>query len=577
MEAESATRRCRFNEPALLTVPSVCDRLRVTWWRRLQPDDRMAVGTRVTLFALCLAIALTASGDRELVWLAPLLADIVLVSVPSHSRRVALLLGTVDAVVAAVCIIGSGGQTSPLLPYLVAPAVATAARAGELGSILPAGAAAFVLLGGLVSDDTTRNVRAYTAAAAEWVLLALVLGYVTSRIREMLRREAAPDQQESYAAAYRLLSQLRTVARQLAGGLDPVTLAEGLLASMREVVAFDRAAVFTRSQGGRLVPLAVFGSERVDWDVSLSGDNSFAEAWASQRPIVTSRAHLVAGERRPRPGSAIVLPLRVGVRSIGVIGLEAQVPWQLTTSSVADLGRLADESALRLETALLFDEVREVATVEERRRLAREIHDGVAQELASFGYIVDELVLQAVDVSPALADQLRTLRREFTRVISELRLSIFDLRSEVDTHGGLGATLAEYVRSVGTGSDLTVHLSLDETPHRLPPETEAELLRIAQEAITNARKHARAENLWVTCQVDPPSALLRVEDDGAGMRTGRHDSFGLEIMRERAERLRATFEVRSRSPRGTSVEVVVKGGRTTTVDDIQHAEGSRPR
>jgi signal transduction histidine kinase len=219
---------------------------------------------------------------------------------------------------------------------------------------------------------------------------------------------------------------------------------------------------------------------------------------------------------------------------------------------------------------MLFDEVRGVATAEERRRLAREIHDGIAQELSYLGYVVDGLTAEAREHDEGLTDELRSLRREITRIVSELRLSIFDLRSEVDIHGGLGAALSEYVRSVGQQSEMTVHLSLDEAATRLPAESEAELLRIAQEAITNARKHAEASNLWVTLVVDPPSALLRVEDDGRGLGTGRHDSFGLSIMRERASRLRTNVQVEAREPRGTRVEVVL-GGPTTSATRLPDA------
>ena len=80
---------------------------------------------------------------------------------------------------------------------------------------------------------------------------------------------------------------------------------------------------------------------------------------------------------------------------------------------------------------------------------------------------------------------------------------------------GLGAALSDYVRQVGTGSRPDRAPRARRVADRLPIEAEAELLRIAQEAITNARKHADAENLWVTCRVDPPRASLRVEDDGA--------------------------------------------------------------
>ncbi len=227
--------------------------------------------------------------------------------------------------------------------------------------------------------------------------------------------------------------------------------------------------------------------------------------------------------------------------------------------------RLVDETALRLETALLFGEVRSIATSEERRRLAREIHDGIAQELASLGYAVDDLVAEASQEAdgqpraghPPMADVLRKLRGEITRMVGELRLSIFDLRSEVQAQVALGTALSDYVRAVSAGTTFSVHLVLDEAPDRLPIAAETELLRIAQEAITNARKHAAAEHLWVTLRVDPPAAHLRIEDDGRGMGTKRHDSFGLEVMRERAVRLGADLTIGSREPHGTFVDIRV--------------------
>src|SRR5690606_6747821 len=103
-----------------------------------------------------------------------------------------------------------------------------------------------------------------------------------------------------------------------------------------------------------------------------------------------------------------------------------------------------------------------------------------------------------------------------SRVVSELRLSIFDLRSEISPSAGLGSAISDYVRAVGARSGFTVHLTLDEAPTRLRSEVETELLRILQEAITNARKHSDAQNLWVDCRIRPPFARITVHDDGGG-------------------------------------------------------------
>ena len=153
--------------------------------------------------------------------------------------------------------------------------------------------------------------------------------------------------------------------------------------------------------------------------------------------------------------------------------------------------REVEAHSLRLDTALVFDEIRTMATADERQRLAREIHDGIAQEVASLGYVVDHMAATTRDA--AVAEGLADLRKELSRVVADLRLSIFDLRSDVSATNGLGSALSDYVRQIGAKSGLTVHLTLDEAPTRLSPAVEGELLRIAQEAITNARKHASAQ------------------------------------------------------------------------------------
>jgi signal transduction histidine kinase len=225
-------------------------------------------------------------------------------------------------------------------------------------------------------------------------------------------------------------------------------------------------------------------------------------------------------------------------------------------------------AALRLEAALLFDEVRSLATNEERQRLAREIHDGVAQELVMVGYGIDNALATLPDDAKETSEELRSLRGEVTRVITELRLSLFELRSEVDRHGGLAAAISEYARTVGASGGLRVHVTLDESTARLPAATEAELLRIAQEAITNARKHAGATNLWVSCAVDPPFAQIEVSDDGQGIADQRPDGrYGLAIMAERAERIRGRLEIRPRHPSGTTVAVVL--GTTPRRDSVR--------
>lgn len=521
-----------------------------TWWARWRDsaDSNEAIPLIVRGGALALCVLLYGlqeppHPDRPP--LAVLLAIAVMASIPLPQSPITRLRPLGEAALAAALIGSSTPIADTLLPYLVVPSLAAGLLLGAGGAVTTTAVSLLVLLSSRVVTGDLSD-RGELTQVLQWVGLALATGLVGAWARAVSRRASAAS--DTYVAAHRLLTRLRDIARQLPTGLDEVALAQQVLASMGERIEFDRAALYAITDAGVLVPLAFAGSDRVGWDPSLE-DGIWARSWRSGRPHQQSGMFLA-----PRHGHSAVLALRLGERRIGLVGLERD-GGQWSHRQLARAQDLADDAALRIDTGQLFSEVRALATVEERRRLAREIHDGVAQEIASLGYLVDDLRARADN--PEVRDELLHLREELTRVVTELRLSIFDLRTDVQPATGLGAALSSYVRSVGTGSGLTVHLVLDESSHRLPIDAETELLRIAQEAVTNARKHSRAKNLWVTCRVDPPRAFLRIADDGAGMGAPRHDSYGLEIMRERTARLGASFAVRSRVGGGTVVEVTL--------------------
>lgn len=514
--------------------------------RRL--DGRVVVALRAGLLLVGAALTLLPSASaEEVAVVSALVALAALASAPLPvPRRFAAWRPAAEATLASAILLVLQPLPESLLPYLLAPVLAAGLFVGARAAAVTVGLTGVVLLLGKAAGAQTLAWPAYLAVVSRWGLLTLAVGVFAGWVGRLQLAAARPTDDTAYASAYRLISQLRLVARQLSGGLDPVSLGQQMLEQVHRVVPFDRGAVYVRSTGGRLSPVTYLGADRLDWDVQQP---LFEEAWVASTATRSSQPLSTGAE-----GSSAVLPLRIGLRTFGLIAVERGSAAPFQPAALAAAERVLAELGLRLETALLFSEVRSLATAEERRRLAREIHDGIAQELASLGYVVDDLTARARYL-PDLEADLRSLRGELSRVISELRLSIFDLRSEVQTTTGLGTALSDYVRQVGAGSHLTVHLELDETPVRLPIDAETELLRIAQEAVTNARKHAQARNLWVTCRVDPPHAYLSVADDGGGLGRPRQDSFGLEVMRERAARVGARLTVASRPGGGTSVEV----------------------
>ncbi len=531
---------------------------------RLRPAEAAA---RVVMLALVAVLTLTATDDpRQLGWIVLL----AIAAVPAFVARehpflapagrfaevigAGLAAGFIAHSADTVGRVSAGFGAEAVLPYLAVPLLTAALhrRSGE-GSALLGAAAAAMAIGGLASGSLDEP--GYLAAAGQWLVLGAIITYAAETMRQLLQPPEPTPQ--PYAEATRLLTQLRSVARSLPGAtLDPGGISEHLLEELRAVAPGHRAAVLSASGGGRLVVLAQSGAERVDWETTLDADSAIADAWATQQPQVASRSQ--ARTHSGSEASSLVVPLVAGVRTIGLVILETDANGAYPSGVVTAVTEVTGPAALRLEAALLFDDVRSLATNEERQRLAREIHDGVAQELVMVGYGIDNAQATLPEGAEETAEELRTLRGEVTRVITELRLSLFELRSEVDRNGGLAAAIAEYARTLGTSAGLRVHFTFDESTARLPAATEAELLRIAQEAITNARKHAGASNLWVTCTVDPPYAEIEVSDDGKGFADERPDGrYGLTIMAERAERIRGRLKITPRHPSGTTVAVVL--------------------
>jgi len=442
------------------------------------------------------------------------------IPVPGTTARV---LQSVAELTVVGMVIGSVGPLGFLfVPLLLLPAFAVGQRGG-----LALGAVGGVVAGlawslAVLSTTPTSGLTDGLIQPGLWTVILVVTGVIGGWVKRLTTRtQTASD--TAYSDAFRLLTELQQVARNLSLGLDPTTLASGLLDEVGATVPGSRRSLSVRNGEGRLAPLVGDVSPRPA-DDDGSGHHAF--------------------------------PVTMGEQTVAVLDLHVDDDHGVDAAQLRRVGDLVTESGPMLAAALLFDDVRQLATVDERLRLAREIHDGIAQEVASVGYLLDDL---AARVPAEDAAEVRSVRDHVRRVVGELRLSIFDLRSGVDDSIGLGTALSEHVQRVGQQSDLVVHIVLDENGDRLPAGTEVELLRIAQEAVNNVRRHAQAGNLWVEVTVDAPRAWLRIADDGIGLQPARPQAMGLRGMRERAMRIGGDLTVAARPGGGTVVEVSLGG------------------
>ncbi len=210
--------------------------------------------------------------------------------------------------------------------------------------------------------------------------------------------------------------------------------------------------------------------------------------------------------------------------------------------------------------------VREHAIVEERRRIARELHDGLSQLL---GYvntkaIATRLLLQNKKTKDA-EQQLSELEDATREVFIDVREAILGLHMASKIGGGLANSLREYTTQFSRLTSIPVELNIAPEVERrsLPAETELQLLRIVQEALTNIRKHASASQAWVSMNPENRSMTLSIRDNGVGFDPEDPPpdaalKFGLDTMRERAEAIGAEFRLDSSSGNGTRVVVKLR-------------------
>lgn len=253
----------------------------------------------------------------------------------------------------------------------------------------------------------------------------------------------------------------------------------------------------------------------------------------------------VAGRR----SDGTLFPIRV---SAATAAMEMSVEAERVVLNVEDI---TAEKARRSE---------EEAIAEERRRIAREIHDGVAQDLAALRVRVG-LWHDLVDSDPAqMHAELDTLQDLLRANIQEVRRSIFALRPVALEELGFYPALHQFVGDVGEQNQLRINLEVVGPPERLPAALEPVVFRIIQEALNNIAKHARASAVWIMLNLESVHALtLAVRDNGHGFdvqglaQAVHHGHVGLVQMRERVEKRHGTFALHSLPGRGTEIKVEI--------------------
>lgn len=294
-------------------------------------------------------------------------------------------------------------------------------------------------------------------------------------------------------------------------------------------------------------------------------------------PVENSLAGKVVQEGRPvlinDPGSQVqaylrntdlqdllVVPLRVKDNSIGVIDV-VNKPTRFTLEDIRIISLFADQAAIAIENARLQKKAEKLAVMEERQRLARELHDSVTQSLYSVTLYAEatRMALVSENLGTA-AENLSELRNMAREAMLDMRLLIFELHPPILEKEGLVAAIQTRLESVearsGVKADFTV-----EGERRLPLNIEADLYRIVQEALNNVVKHAKAEYIRIDLHFDDSLFRMKIWDNGTGfdpMSAAQSGGMGLRGIEERVQSMNGKLLVDSYPGNGTTIIVEIE-------------------
>ena len=356
---------------------------------------------------------------------------------------------------------------------------------------------------------------------------------------------------------------LYEIGLEIASLQDIQKILDSIVEQAREMLGSETAALCLARDNGRGLTLA-----------NCSGPaDAFRRATTQVPPFPLTTLSEQPAE--PDPGAScpalaegyrachLAAPLRVGTAVIGELCVSSRTPRRSAEGHRELLARLADMAAIAINNARLLEAERHMAVLEERGRLALEMHDSLAQVL---GY----LHLKAQTTKRTLArglvtkveeelDEMATMAHEAYLDVREAILALTEASSPT---ADIVSTLREYLQKFSRQAGIRAELELEEgEAPQFSPEAEVQLIRVVQEALTNVRKHANADRVWIRIGRQNGDTSICIEDDGQGFDTSRlpddERRFGVRTMKERVEGVGGRFEIASSPGNGTKVRIYV--------------------
>ena len=359
------------------------------------------------------------------------------------------------------------------------------------------------------------------------------------------------------------LETLNEVSREISSRLDIQQVLNSVTEKARTLLGGEVASLCLVDENQHWLKLQTLsGPKHAVVGNTMRADNQFANA------VLESDGAMICGVDACRGGcrmlsdeyrvSHLAAPLRIGDRVIGALCVGSPAQNQFAAESADMLTKLANIAVIALENARLFARAERVATLEERRRVAAEMHDGLGQTLSYLGLMTDQVVEFLSDGEEGAAlERLRKTRETISKATSDVRRAINSLMDETPANKDLCTRLRDTLEEVASQHNLeSVWRSDTDSAPDCSPQTAEQVYNITREALVNAARHANAKQVGVQVGRSNENYFVTVEDDGIGFDTtqpapGGH--FGLQIMQARAKHIGGEIEVQSTPESGTRI------------------------
>jgi signal transduction histidine kinase/FixJ family two-component response regulator len=359
-----------------------------------------------------------------------------------------------------------------------------------------------------------------------------------------------------------LASALHDTALALTSTLELNEVLDRILFNVRKVLPHDRANIMLIESGSTYIvqysdgyPVQI---QALRFPIAVV--EQFTWMYKTQEPCLIADATTVSDQVYfsdiDRPASYLAAPLIADDEVIGFINLDSREKDCFIPVYAVRLQAFAAQAAIAIENARLYQQNMELAAIQERQRIARDLHDSVTQTLFS-ATIMSSTIIALWRQNPAQVESELLELHDVTRgALAEMRTLLFELRPDILASAQLGDLFRQLIDTLRGRSRLDIEFTMQPRELPLPVPVKTAFFHIMQEALNNIIKHAHAQRVRIDFRRENSRILLSVIDDGCGFESSSElAGFGLQMMRERAQLAGMTFLLNSNPNNGTEITV----------------------